>query len=204
MAKMPHSRKWQRVLSISHGSSNANRLMSQAQDYYDRFCAQHSAERDRANRAALKTRILPGLSIYKALLDQNDDQEKVLAEVDVLFRVAFFANIMQGLRLLNYLPNPFIVIRPALKIMTRNKYAPGSQEIVEDSPDCFAVNVYRCFILDTLAMHDAGELTSSYCTTDDWLTEALPTISWERTKTLGRGGDCCDFRWRRIERCGPR
>lgn len=27
---------------------------------------------------------------------------------------------------------------------------------------------------------------------------ALPlTITWERTKTLGKGDDCCDFRWRR-------
>jgi hypothetical protein len=25
-----------------------------------------------------------------------------------------------------------------------------------------------------------------------------PTIAWERTMTLGRGGDRCDFCWRRI------
>jgi hypothetical protein len=28
--------------------------------------------------------VLPGLSIYKALLEQNDDRQKVLAEVEIL------------------------------------------------------------------------------------------------------------------------
>jgi hypothetical protein len=195
MTTMPHSRKWQQSLSIMHGSVKASLLISQAQGYYDRFSAQHSAEQDRANRAVLRTRILPGLSIYKALLDQNTDREEVLAEMDILFRAAFFTITMRGLGVLRYLPDPFFVIRPTLKLMTRKAYLPGSQEIVEDSADCFALNVYRCYILDVLATHDARELTASYCKTDDWLTEALPQISWERTKTLGRGDACCDFRW---------
>lgn len=80
-------------------------------------------------------------------------------------------------------------------MMARDEYLPGSQEIIEDSPDCFAFNVYRCFILDVLAEYDAAELTALYCKTDDWLAESLPGIRWERTRTLGRGDDCCDFRW---------
>ena len=102
---------------------------------------------------------------------------------------------MPGIRALNYLPNPFFIVRPVLKMMARDEYLPGAQEIVEDSADCFALNVYRCFILDTLVKHNAKELTAIYCNTDDWLADVLPKISWERTKTLARGGDCCDFRW---------
>lgn len=77
--------------------------------------------------------------------------------------------------------------------MTKNQYLPGAQDIVEDSANCYALNVYRCFILDTLAGHNAKELTAVFCNTDDWLAEALPEICWEQTKTLGRGGDCCGF-----------
>jgi hypothetical protein len=106
---------------------------------------------------------------------------------------------MQGIHVLNYFPDPFPIVKPVLKMMTKDEYLPGSQEIVEDSADCYAVNIYRCFILDTLAKHDARELTACFCNTDDWLAEALPKIGWERTQTLGRGGDCCDFRWRRIK-----
>jgi hypothetical protein len=137
-------------------------------------------------------------AIYKALLEQSDDRQKALAEVDILFRAAFFPAMMRGIRVLNYLPDPFPIVRPVLKMMTRDEYLPGAQEIVEDGADCFALNVYRCLILDTLAEHHAQELTASFCSTDDWLAELMPKISWERTKTLGRGGDCCDFRWCRI------
>ena len=33
---------------------------------------------------------------------------------------------------------------------------------------------------------------------DDLLFGDLPGIAWERTKTLGRGDDRCDFRFRRV------
>ena len=199
MFKMPHSRIWQHNLSKMYGNEGANAILSRAQTYYGDFCTQHSTEANRANQAVLKRRVLPGLSVYKALLEENDNHEKILAQMDALFRAAFFKGRMPGIRVLNCLPNPFSIVRPMLKMMTRNEYLPGAQEIVEDGPACFALNVYRCLIFDTLVKHNAEELTALYCNTDDWLAEGLPKISWERTKTLGRGGDCCDFRWCRIK-----
>ena len=195
MSRMPHSRVWRQSLSRLYDSQKADAFISRAQDYYAEYCAQPPNDPGRANRRLLKTRILPGLSVYRALLEQNEDRGKVLAEMDILFKAAFFPTVMRGIRVLNYLPDPFPIVRPVLRMMTRDEYVPGAQEIAEDGPDFFAVNVYRCFILDTLAEHHAQELTASYCSTDDWLAELMPKISWERTKTLGRGGDCCDFRW---------
>jgi hypothetical protein len=194
MGIMLHSRIWQQSLSELYAKSKSRAIIARAQDYYDGFCAQHATEA-KANRTVLKARVLPGLSLYKALLEENADTQKVLAEMVPLFRAAFFTRRMQGIRVLNLLPDPFLIVKPILKLMTRKEYVPGAQEIVKDDADCFALNVYRCFIFDTLAQHDAKELTALYCNTDDWLAEVLPKIRWERTKTLGRGGDCCDFRW---------
>ena len=199
MPRMPHSRVWQHSLSRLYDDQKATVLISSAQAYYDDYCSQHSVEANRANRITLKSRVLPGLSIYKAMHGENDDQQQVLVEMDALFRAAFFTKRMQGIRLLNLLSDPFSIVKPILKMMTKDEYLPGSQEIIEDSKDCFALNVYRCFILDTLEKHQAKELTALYCNTDDWLAAVLPKISWARTKTLGRGGDCCDFRWCRTK-----
>jgi hypothetical protein len=196
---MPHSRTWQQNLSRQYGNQKAATILAKAQGYYDAYWNQHSAERDRANRDNLKQRILPGLSIYHAMLEENGDQAEVLTEVDSLFRAAFFTRRIQGIKLINQLPDPFPVVKPLLKMMTKKAYIPGAQEIIADSADCFALNVYRCFILDTLAEHGAKELTVLFCNTDDWLAEVLPSIGWERTKTLGRGDNLCDFRWRRLK-----
>jgi hypothetical protein len=56
----------------------------------------------------------------------------------------------------------------------------------------------RCFCLSVLSSYGAEELTALYCQTDDPLYEVLPpAITWQRTRTLGRGDECCDFRWQR-------
>jgi hypothetical protein len=71
-------------------------------------------------------------------------------------------------------------------------------KIVADTRDCFEFHTYRCFYHDILRRYGAPELTSVLCKTDDWLAEALaPAIRWERTGTLGRGDDHCDFCYRR-------
>ena len=54
----------------------------------------------------------------------------------------------------------------------------------------------RCFYV--LSSYGAEELTALYCQTDDLPYEALPpTITWQRTGPLGRGDECCAFRWTR-------
>lgn len=195
MVKMPYSRKWQRTFAEFYDEQKSKALLSQAQSTYESYLQLYAGKMKKSDQAVLQRRILPGLSIYKALLEENDDQEKVFIEVETLFRSAFFTTRIRGIRLLNLLPAPFKLIKPALRMMTKREYLPGSQKVVEDSRDCFAVDVYRCLILDMLTEHGAAELTVLYCKTDDWLAECLPKVSWERTKTLGRGDDCCDFRW---------
>ena len=187
------------MLTEFYAVPTSERLVAKAQAYYEQFLAQHADDEYQHQRDLLNGRILPGLSIYKALRDENDSQEKVLAEVETLFRGVFLKKMIAGVRLLNHLPDPFPIVKPVLKRMTIEAYLPGSQEIITDSADCFAINIYRCFIFDILTQHNAPELTRLYCATDDWLAEAMPKISWERTKTLGCGHDCCDFRWCRVK-----
>jgi hypothetical protein len=140
--------------------------------------------------------IAPGLALYQTLLaGSNASQETILAEVETLFEASFFVTERRLVRLLNLLPNPFPLVRLALRQMTVDHYLPGASEVIEDSPDCFAANTTRCFILDTLTQHGAPELTRLYCKTDDWLAAALPKVRWLRTQTLADGGDLCDFRW---------
>ena len=191
---MKHAQKWQNWLGRRYGPHEAQRLISKAIDVFDQTWVEDVGEWERVYRNTLRKRILPVLSIYKVLLEEGGDPEKVLEEVEELMRISFFTPMLQGIRILNLLPDPFPIIRPTLRWMTKEDL-PGSQEVIEDSRDCFALNVYRCFTLDTLTVFGAPELTHLFCNTDDWLSEAMSKVSWERTKTLGRGDEVCDFRW---------
>jgi hypothetical protein len=70
---------------------------------------------------------------------------------------------------------------------------------IENSAELVAFDIHRCFYLDVLTAYDAPELTPLYCHLDDLLVENVsPYMRWARTQTLGRGGVCCDFRYRRV------
>jgi len=100
--------------------------------------------------------------------------------------------------LLGRLPDPFAVFRRIVPLVVRFGFPPEGWgiEAVEDSEDCIAFNVRRCIYLDTLTSYGAPELTALYCGGDDTLFAALPpSVTWERTMTLGRGHDHCNFRW---------
>ena len=197
MQRMPHSRIWKKLLVEAFEKPAATAIIRTAQIEFQQLLAAGSPIPVRtANlRNNLRTRIYPGLAIYRALFDLTPDTTSRLEIVEKLFRSVFFRGMNRGIRLINYLPDPFPLIRPVLRLMTRQPYLPGSQFLVEDSQDCFAIDTRHCFILDALTALNARELTVLYCKTDDWLSEALPKVHWLRTKTLAEGDEKCDFRW---------
>jgi hypothetical protein len=203
MNSMPHSRKWQALLGKQLGPYEAARVMDRSFGFYLYLLMEMEAEppipvRNRMVAQTLKNRVYPALSVYKTLLDVNILQADALALMEILIKADFFGIMLFGIRLLDYLPDPFPIIKPALKLMTSTEYLPGTQQVITDSRDCFALNTYRCFTLEALTAYHASELTVLFCRTDDWLSEALPKVGWDRTKTLANGDDLCNFRWFRI------
>jgi hypothetical protein len=194
---MPHLKDWNRVLASRLGQGRARRLSVRIQERNQALLSANPNAPGRPLRSQLENLVLPGLALYLSLKDDGFTPQAALGEVDALFEASLFRLLRTGIAVLNLLPDPFPVVRPFLRQMTKTCYLPGLQEVVEDSPCCFAVNVYRCFILDTLRTFGAPELTPSFCVTDDWLAKAMPKVRWQRTMTLGRGGSCCDFRWSR-------
>jgi hypothetical protein len=199
MLGFPHSRQWYRLLAGSHGIQSAEFLISRAHIHYHQLPSVASSTRyQNANtRNELRNLIYPGLAIYRAMLEIDMDKSRVLSTIEGLFREDFFRGMGQGIRLLNNLRDPFPVIRPVLRMMTRLQSPPGYQVIVADNPDCFVINAVRCFKLEVLTELDARELTTLYCKTDDWMSEKLSKVHWLRTKTLAAGDEICDFCWSR-------
>lgn len=195
--RMPYLSTWQSMLAQKRGQIEAAILAARAQARYDDLYARRPHFSHRALRLHLERNILPGLALYQTLREENDDQDAVLAEVETLFG-AVFGQLRKLMPLLGRLSDPFDGFRKVAHWVIRLGFPPEGWEMepVEDSDRCFAYDVHRCFYLDVLTAYGAPELTTLYCKMDDLMYEALPpTITWKRTKTLGRGDDRCDFRW---------
>jgi hypothetical protein len=147
--------------------------------------------------------ILPGLALYSALRDDGVEKEAALAEVQSLLLQAP-SLLSATIAPLRFTPDPFRVLRLVNKasLAVAYPFEGWDTEIVADTQNTFAFDISRCYYLDVFAAHGVPELTALYCQLDDVAFERLPPcVRWERTATLGRGGQCCDFRWSR-NACG--
>ena len=61
----------------------------------------------------------------------------------------------------------------------------------------FRMDVTACPYCRYFGELGCPELTKVFCANDDRVYGSLPGIVFERTGTLGRGADCCDFRIRK-------
>jgi L-2-amino-thiazoline-4-carboxylic acid hydrolase-like protein len=198
--RMPNLKIWQRVLIEKHGEVQGAILAARAQARYEALYNERPHFTHLALRWHLEQKILPGLALYQVLSKESNDQDEVLAEVGSLLAIGSRA-FSKFVNMYRYLPLPFAIIRQMFKASLLAFPQQGWDiEQIENSKTSFAFNVRRCFYLDILTVYGAPELTPLYCRLNDLLYAAWsPSINWERTKTLGRGDDCCDFRWSRIE-----
>jgi len=199
--RMPNLKVWQRALIEKHGEVQGAILAARTQARYQALYNERPHFTHPALRWHLEQKILPGLALYQVLSQEKSDHDAVLAEVGSLLEIGSRA-FSRFVNVYRYLPLPFAVMRHLFKASLLAYPRQGWDiEQVENSKTSFAFNVHRCFYLDVFTAYDAPELTALYCSLDDLLYAPWsPSIRWERTKTLGRGDDYCDFRYSRGER----
>ena len=194
--RMPGIAGWQRSVATRRGAVEADRLAVRVQRCYDELWAGRPRMVHRGLRLHLEQILLPGLAVYLALRD--DGREAALAEVESWLWLAFGQRLTM-MRQFGRLPAFFSLFRWVIRGVMHWGFPPEGweMELLEDSSECYAFDIHRCFYLEVLTAYGAPELTPLYCRTDDWMAEALPpAVRFERAKTLGRGDDRCDFRWR--------
>lgn len=202
--RMPHLEVWRRVMAGKWGEVMATVLAARVRERYEDLYVHRPRFSDRRLRWHLERNILPGLALYQVLGRHAEDKEPVLKEIEVLF-AASFTRGRTFVQLLDRLPGAFGLLRLSARWQLARRFPRSGWDVrwVEDSADCVAFDIHRCFYYEVLSSYDAPLLTAAYCRMDDVVYSALPAeISWERSKTLGRGDDCCDFRFSRLASTG--
>jgi hypothetical protein len=197
--RMPFLRTWQRVLAEERGEVEAARLAARVQSRYDELYASRPRIVKRALRSHLEMNILPALALYQTLRAGGAGEAEAVSTLEsCMWRT--YETLLRPFPFLRRLPNAFGLFRGITRQVLRLGFPPEGweMEMIEDSERLLAFDIHRCFYLDVLTAYGAPELTAIFCQTDDWLAEALsPSIAWERTRTLGRGDECCDYAYRR-------
>ncbi len=200
--RMPYLDVGQQVLAETRGPVQAALLAARVQARYDELYAHRLHFHQPALRQHLEEGILPALALYQTLCEEGDDQEAALAEIDRILAASVERSGRRRLvKAMGHLPDPFAILRIANRWAMKRVYPPEGWrfEWVEDSDQCIAYDARECFYVNVLSFYGAPELTAHLCVIDDLLYGDLPGIAWERTKTLSRGDDRCNFRFCRTK-----
>ena len=84
----------------------------------------------------------------------------------------------------------FIYSKIFLKIMRTTDLQVSTQD---SGKDYFDITITKCLWHTACVENGCSELCSLFCDVDDVTYGGLKKLGFSRTKTLGYGGDCCDF-----------
>ena len=198
--KMPHAAVFGRVLEGQLGEGRAREVLAEASGRYAELYDRREHYDQRGLRQHLAEGILPGVALYRTLLAELESRDEALALMALALQ-AWAGEQRQRMERLARLPGFYWILRATVGTIMRSSYPEEGwqREWVEKSGDAVAFAMKSCFYLDSFERYGVPELTELYCDCDDLIYEDLsPQVRWARTRTLGRGDDCCDFRFERV------
>ncbi len=143
----------------------------------------------------LESQILPGIAIYEVLQTVVSKEEALQLVHDYVeeraWRLrAIFQRILKFPGL--YRKIPVIFAKGVAQMFGASAGFTAVQH--EASKTVIRFDMVRCPYHDFCARYGCPELCHCFCDSDDITYDGLhPRLIWHRTKTLGRGDDCCDF-----------
>lgn len=184
-----------KIVSEDVGKVKAAQIARSAQKRYEALRAENSSDSKELRSHSYK-RIYPGIAVYEAMRAEDISQEKAIWYIREYFqrlaakRVPFFQRAIKTFGLARKFP--YLFVAGVKKSCQPN--AGFVYELPESHYNEARINIVRCPYFEICKRYGCPEITSAYCDSDDAGYGNLhPNLIWGRTKTIGHGGDCCDF-----------
>lgn len=147
----------------------------------------------KAQTKTLKRQIMPRVALYKVL--QSEEKYKDNAqELVEKFCVEVIALKMQKSYLkIEKIPFFYNIFSSIMRNSIKNGGLNSGN--IKKGKNEFFIDMKHCFWWDSCNEFGCPEICKYFCECDDVTYGNLNTLGMERTKTLGRGGDSCDFRF---------
>lgn len=143
----------------------------------------------------LEAQILPGIAIYETLQTVLPREEALQLVHGYVEKRAW--KIRAVLCRLLKLPGLYRKVPGIFSKGVAQMFGPAAgfaAEWKENTKDTVRFDMTRCPYHDACVQHGCPELCPCFCDSDDITYGQMhPKLLWHRTKTLGRGDDCCDF-----------
>ena len=146
--------------------------------------------KSQSQRKTLTQRVLPCIALYKTLQEDFSKADAyAYMQKYMLEKVA--AKQQKSMERMELVPGFYALYsRIFLKVMRGSDLWQSTQSHAADS---FDVTIQKCLWHTACTENGCAELCRLFCDVDNVTYGGRKKIGFSRTKTLGYGGDCCDF-----------
>lgn len=135
--------------------------------------------------------ILPRIALYKTLLKDGLPEDEVYKYMRKYMLEKVAAKKHASTAKMELVPGFYrIYSHIFLKIMRTTDL---QESIQSRGRDYYDITIKKCLWHTACVENDCADLCRLFCDVDDVTYGGLKKIGFSRTKTLGYGGDCCDF-----------
>jgi hypothetical protein len=177
------------------GKQKADRIAEAAQKRYEELLAEN-ADDSKALKAHTFKRIYPSIAVYEAFQAEGVGPEKAAWYIREYFQrfsaktVPHLQRIIKVVGLARKIPKLFMKI----SVKSFGTDAGFEYEFPESHGNEARFNIVHCPYYETCNRYGCPEITTAFCDGDDAGYGNLhPNLIWGRTKTIGRGDECCNF-----------
>lgn len=177
------------------GKEKAEKIAEAAQRRYEELLNENAGDCKALRKHTFK-RIYPAIAVYETFKSEGIEPEKAvwyIREYFQRFAVSFVPHLKRVIRWFGLAKKvPKLFMNFSLKGF--GPEAGFEYEFPETKGNEARFNIVLCPYFETCRRYGCPEITKAFCDGDDAGYGNLhPKLFWGRTKTIGRGGDCCNF-----------
>ena len=148
-------------------------------------------DKSKSQRKTLIQTLLPRIALYRVLLKEGLSKESAYECMQKYMMNKIAAKKHASMKKMEKVPGFYAIYS---KIFLKYMRKTDLQESVQKcGKDYFDVTITACMWHQACVEYECPELCRIFCDVDDVSYGGLKKMGFSRTKTLGYGGDCCDF-----------
>ena len=188
--KIKQQKQIKAFLAESFGNDRGGKLFEMQDKALVEIIGNTKGKTENQMKTLIQT-ILPRIALYKSFIAAGLSDDDVYKYMRKYMLEIVAAKKHSSTVKMEIVPGFYAIYsRVFLKIMRTTDL---QESVQEHGKDYFNVTITKCLWHTACVENGCEELCRLFCDVDDVTYGGLKKIGFTRTKTLGYGGDCCDF-----------
>ena len=188
--KITQQKQIKAFLIEEFGKDRGNLLFDRQENTLNKLI-ENTENKTKNQMKTLTQTILPRVALYKALSEGDLEKEDVYKYMRKYMMDKVAEKKHASTAKMEKVPGFYFIYSSVfLKIMRTTDL---QESVQSHGKDYYDVTITKCLWHTACVENGCEELCSLFCDVDDVTYGGLKKLGFSRTKTLGYGGDCCDF-----------